>query len=142
MPLGPTISVVSLRQRHCTSTGMKPFDLIERTRLFAQDVLRFCRELPDSAEAREAASQLRRAANSVRSNYRAARKSRSPAEFASKLQVAFEEADESLDWLEYLRDGNICEDEPLLQEALELSSILGAAVKTARQNQRERRRRP
>jgi four helix bundle protein len=81
------------------------------------------RELPDSSEGREAASQLRRAANSVRSNYRAARKSRSPAEFASKLQVALEEADESLDWLEYLRDGNICEDKPLLQDAFELSSI-------------------
>ena len=75
----------------------------------------------------------------MRSNYRAAKKSRSPAEFASKLQVAFEEADESLDWLEYLRDGNIRQDEPLLREAFELSSILGAAVKTARRNQRERR---
>jgi len=74
-------------------------------------------------------------------NYRAARKSRSPAEFASKLQVAFKEADESLDWLEYLRDGNIREDKPLLQEALEPSSILGAAVKTARRNQRERHHR-
>jgi hypothetical protein len=35
---------------------MKPFDLTERTRLFAQDVLRFCRELPDTPEGREAAS--------------------------------------------------------------------------------------
>ena len=49
--------------------------------------------------------QLRKSANSIRSNYRAARKGRSRAEFESKLQIAFEEADECVDWLEYLRDG-------------------------------------
>ena len=118
---------------------MKPFDLIERTRLFALDVQKFCRRLPATDEGREAASQLRRAANSSRSNYRAARKARSADEFTSKLQNAFEEADETLDWLEYLRDSNIRESGPLLQEALELSSILGAAVKTAKRNQRLRR---
>jgi len=86
-----------------------------------------------------AASQLRRAANSARSNYRAARKSRSHAEFTSKLHTAFEEADESLDWLEYLRDSKIREEAPLLSEARELSSILGAAVKAARRNRNEGR---
>ena len=79
-------------------------------------------------------SQLRRAANSVRSNYRSARKGRSRAEFQSKLQVAFEEADECVDWLEYLRDGKLHEDATLLQEARELASILGAAARTARKN--------
>jgi len=72
--------------------AMPPVDLIERTRLFAVAVLKFCRQLPPTREAQEAASQLRRSANSTRSNYRAARKGRSRAEFQSKLQTAFEEA--------------------------------------------------
>ena len=118
---------------------MAPFDLIERTRAFALEVRAFCKRLPRTPAAQEAASQLRRAANSTRSNYRAARKSRSHAEFTSKLQTAFEEADESLDWLEYLRDSKIRDESPLLSEARELSSILGAAVKTARRNQNGRR---
>jgi four helix bundle protein len=117
--------------------AMPPWDLIERTRLFALAVLKFCRVLPRIPEAQEAASQLRRAANSTRSNYRAARKSRSRAAFYSKLQIAFEEADECVDWLEYLRDAGIREDAALLQEGREIASILAKSVQTARRNRGE-----
>lgn len=113
---------------------MPPRDLLQRTRLFALDVLAFCRKAPRTSEAQEAVAQLRKAANSTRSNYRASRKGRSRAEFQSKLQVAYEEADECVDWLEYLRDGKLHADADLLQEARELASILGAAVRTARKN--------
>jgi four helix bundle protein len=97
-------------------------------------VLRFCRRLPPSPEAQEAARQLRRAANSTRSNYRVARKGRSRAEFQSKLQTAFEEADECVEWITYLRDGQIATDPKLAQEAKEIASILGTSVRTARRN--------
>src|SRR4051812_20726036 len=113
---------------------MPPRDLIIRTRQFSLAVVRFCRRLPNTPEANEAASQLRRAANSTRANYRASRKGRSRAEFQSKLQIAFEEADECEDCLEYLRDARIASNPELLQEAHEIASILGAAVKTARKN--------
>ena len=113
---------------------MAPYDLRERTRLFALSILDFCRLLPDTAEAQEAAGQLRRAANSLRSNYRASRKGRSRAEFQAKLGVAAEEADEYVDWLEYLRDGRIRTNVALIQEARELASILATSVRTARAN--------
>lgn len=109
-------------------------DLLERTRLFALAAVNFCRQLPPTREAEEAGSQFRRAANSARSNYRAARRGRSRAEFQSKLHTAYEEADECVDWLEYFKDARIREDAALLQEAKELASILGKAVQTARQN--------
>lgn len=109
-------------------------DLVERTRVFALSVLGFCRRLPDTPEAGEAAGQLRRAANSVRSNYRAARKGRSRAEFQAKLGTAAEEADECLDWLEYFRDGQIRHDPALIEEARELAKIFAASVRTARHN--------
>ena len=85
-------------------------------------------------EAREAAGQLRRAANGLRSNYRAARKGRSRKEFAAKLGTASEEADESVDWLEYLRDGRIKHDPALLQEATELAKIMAKAYRTSKRN--------
>jgi four helix bundle protein len=113
---------------------MPPYDLLERTRCFALDVLNFCRRLPASDEAREAGRQLRRAANSTRSNYRAARRSQSRAAFRSKLQIAFEEADECVDWLDYLKEGRIQDDADLLQEAREIASILATAVRTAHRN--------
>jgi len=113
---------------------MPPWDLIERTRLFALAVTKFCRRLPDTREAQEAGGQLRRAATSTSANYRAARKGGSRPQFRAKLQTAFEEADECVGWLAYLKDAKIQEDAPRLQEAREIASILGAAVKTARRN--------
>jgi four helix bundle protein len=113
---------------------MPPRELFERTRLFALSVVRFCRTLPRTDEAQETAKHLRRSANSTRSNYRASRKGRSREEFQAKLQIAFEEADECVDCLEFLRDARIKSNASLLQEANEIAKILGAAVKTARQN--------
>jgi len=51
-------------------------DLIKRTELFPLAVCRFCKTLPQTKEAQEPADQLRRAANGVRMNYRAARRVR------------------------------------------------------------------
>jgi four helix bundle protein len=107
--------------------------LLERTRQFALAIARFCRILPATKEA-EAASQLRRSANAVRSNYRAARKGRSRAEFEAKLGTSWEEADECVDWLEYLRDMRITANSVLLQEAEELATIFARSAKTAREN--------
>jgi four helix bundle protein len=83
---------------------MTPRDLVIRTRLFSHAVLNFVRKLPKTKEADETGGQLRRAANSMRSNYRAARRGRSRAEFQAKLGTVYEEADECVDHLEYLRD--------------------------------------
>jgi four helix bundle protein len=111
-----------------------PSDLLERIRAFALAVTRFLRTVPRSDEAQEAARQLRRAANSTRSNYRASRKGRSRREFEAKLGIAAEEADESVDWLEYLQDAGIARDAALLQESREIAAILTASVKTAKKN--------
>ena len=113
---------------------MPPRDLFERTRLFALAIVRFCRTLPRTDEAQETAKHLQRAGNATRSNYRASRKGRSREEFQSKLQIAFEEADECVDCLEFLRDARIKSDPELLNEAGEIAKILGASVKTARTN--------
>ena len=113
---------------------MPPYELKERTRLFALAVVKFCRRLPQTDEAREAARQLRRAANSVRSNYRASRNGRSRDEFASRLAEAYEEADECRDWLVYLADAQISSAPELLEEAHALTRILAAALKTTRAN--------
>ena len=115
---------------------MPPRDLLTRTRLFALAVFRFCRDLPKTNEAQEPADQLRRAANGVRTNYRAARRGRSPAEFKAKLRVVFEEADEAADWLRYFRDTGMRHDPALLQEGEELARIFAASVATARKTSR------
>ena len=47
-------------------------------------------------------NQLIRSSSSVASNYRAATRGRSDAEFYSKICIVLEETDESLFWLDYL----------------------------------------
>ena len=118
------------------SHARMPQDLIRRTQRFSLDVISFCRTLPRTDEAQEIARQLRRAGNSVRSNYRAARNGRSRAEFASRLAEAYEEADESRDWLVHLRDARIASNPALLQEATEITRILHASLKTTRSRPR------
>jgi four helix bundle protein len=117
-------------------SSVPPWDLQERTRLFALWVLKVCRGLPATQEAQEASGQLRRAANAVRTNYRAARRGRSRAEFRAKLGTVFEEADECVDWLTYLRDADIEHDPALLQEAEELARIFARSVRSARTRNR------
>ena len=112
---------------------MPPYELKERTRLCVSGQ-EFCRRLPHTDEAREAAEQLRRAANSVRSNYRASRNGRSRDEFASRLAEAYEEADECRDWLHYLTDTRIRPNPELLEEAHALTRILAASLRTTRIN--------
>jgi four helix bundle protein len=108
--------------------------LRQRSKAFAFDVVRLVRTLPPTAEARVVAQQLLRSGMSVAANYRAACRSRSRREFASKIGVVVEEADESMFWLETLsemgisRDGRIPD---LLRECNELISIFVASRRTA-----------
>ena len=113
---------------------MPRLDLLNRTELFALAVFHFCRALPKTKEAQEPADQLRRAANGIRTNYRAARRGRSYAEFKAKLGVVFEEADEAADWLRYFRDTGMRHDPALVREGEELARIFAASVATARKN--------
>lgn len=71
-------------------------------------------------------------------NYRAACRSRSRAEFAAKLGIVAEEADETIYWLELIRDGNLIRAPKLtelLKEADELTAIFTAGRRTSSRNQ-------
>jgi four helix bundle protein len=76
----------------------------------------------------------------VNSNYKAAKRGRSSAEFISKLGVVVEEIDESVEWLEVLRDAGIAFDPALLSEAQQLRRIFGKSLGTARRNHEQRKK--
>src|SRR6201995_597286 len=78
-----------------------------RTKKFVVDNIRFCRTLPKTDEARIIGKQLLRSSSSVGSNYRAACRARSQAEFHSKISIVVEEADESVFWMEILLEAEI-----------------------------------
>jgi len=110
-------------------------DLKVRTEQFALRILRLYRALPAKEEARILGRQLLRSGTSVGANYRAACRARSKAEFIAKLGIVLEEADETVFWLELLREGGIVKAEKLddlLSEAQELTSIFVASLCTAK----------
>jgi four helix bundle protein len=109
--------------------------LRERTRQFAIRVVKMFQSLPRTEEARVLGRQVLRSGTSVAANYRAVCRSRSRAEFISKLAVVTEEIDETAFWLELLVDTGIvpkAKMDKLLAEATELVRIFGSSVHTAR----------
>ncbi|MFA6564721.1 MAG: four helix bundle protein [Verrucomicrobiia bacterium] len=80
-------------------------DFRQRTKKFASVVIRFYCSLPKGrTEIQVLGKQLLRSGTSVAANYREASRARSDAEFVSKCDQCAQEADESLLWLELLRD--------------------------------------
>ena len=117
---------------------MKRAELQQRTKGFALRVLNLIEKLPNTIGGRVLANQVARSATSVGANYRAACRARSRAEFASKLGTVAEEADESLYWLELIRDGNFVAEKKLaslVSEADELTAIFTAGRRTSSKDQ-------
>lgn len=113
---------------------MDKCELQDRTKQFALRVLKLLDAVPRTPAGRVISRQLVRAATSVGANYRSACRARSRAEFAAKLGIAVEEADESLYWLELMRDSELVSEDKLsflLKEADELTAILVSGRKSA-----------
>lgn len=114
---------------------MNENDLLKRTKAFALRVIRLVDALPKTAVGRAIGNQLIRSGTSVSANYRAACRGRSKAEFIAKLGVVEEEADESCHWLELIIESGMMDETlvaPLLKEANEITAIMVASKKTAR----------
>lgn len=104
-----------------------------RTKKFAVDVIIYCKSLPKSDEAFIIKKQLIRSSTSVAANYRAVCRARSDAEFFSKLSIVVEEADESVFWIEIIKDteiSNTKETTSILNEATEILKIVAKSRKT------------
>ncbi len=118
---------------------MNEAQMKKRTKEFAQNIIKLCRELPNNREGRLIGNQMFRSGTSVAANYRAACRSRSRAEFVSKLAIVEEEADETLFWLELIKEMKIL-DKPavdfLIKESDELVAIIVSSIKTARRSKK------
>jgi four helix bundle protein len=114
-----------------------PDDLRDRTKKYAISAIQLVHGVSQSVAAQVIAKQLIRSATSVGANYRAARRARSKAEFIAKLQISLEESDESLYWLELLKDLRMLNEadvEKVIAEGNELTAIFVSALKTSRRH--------
>jgi four helix bundle protein len=114
--------------------SLTPEQLKTRTKRFALDRIALVSKVPRTLVAEISPGRLVRCATSVGANYRAACRGRSRAEFAAKISIVLEEADETLYRLEILHDSGVATEKSVLgvvKEAGELIAIFAANHKTA-----------
>jgi len=110
-------------------------DLRQRTKKFALRIIRLYSSLPKTTEAQILGKQLLRSGTSVGAHYREAYRSRSDAEFISKIEGGLQELDETMYWIELLVEASIVRSEllqDLLNEADQLTAILVTCSKKAK----------
>src|SRR5947207_8976151 len=117
---------------------MKPIsmvDLKQRGRDVSLRIIRLYGALPKRVEAWVIGKQLVRCGTSVGAHYREGIRSRSDAEFVSKLEGGLQELEETSYWLElFIESGIMPEDRlaDLIEEANQLTAILVTCVKRAK----------
>ena len=117
-------------------------ELRARSKRFAVEVVRHCLKLGTDDLGRLVKPQLLRAGTGVATNHRAACRGRSDKEFAARLAIVIEEADEAQFWFEVLIEMNYGpreEAQRLRKEAEELTAIFGASRRTVLDKIKRRR---
>ncbi|MFA4853155.1 MAG: four helix bundle protein [Bacteroidales bacterium] len=112
-------------------------DMLKRTKNFAIRVFKFVEKLPKSKGADVIIYQLLKAASSVAANHRATVRAKSKADFINKLTIVQEECDESLFWLEFIKELELISDKELdwlIKEANELTAIFTASLITTKRS--------
>jgi four helix bundle protein len=101
-----------------------------RTKQFAVKILKLSAKLPNTVEANVVRNQISKSGTSVGANYREANRSRSKADFSSRVRICESEASETSYWLEIC---NWVENDELLEmhnESNELLTIFCSTGKT------------
>ena len=114
---------------------MNADELRARSHKFALRVVKMVQLMPRNAVADVLGKQVLRSATSVGANYRAACNAASRPIFLHKMSIVVEEADETVYWLEMIRDAALIAPEKLadlIDEAEQILKIMSASLKTAR----------
>src|SRR4030095_143652 len=122
---------MSKSETNPNSENAKPYDLEERTAVFAERSRAFVKRLPRTIGNVEDAKQFIRASGSIGANYIEANESIGKKDFVMKIKTCRREAKESSYWLRLLDCNGELDSAraKLLTEARELTSIFGAIVR-------------
>lgn len=106
-----------------------------RTKQFALRIIRLVAALPSTRFGDVLGRQILRSGTSIGANYREALRASSRKHFISTLQIVLREADETMYWLELIRDSGAVKPsrmEPLISECDELVAIFVATIRTSK----------
>ena len=116
---------------NANNENAKPYDLEERTAVFAGRSRAFVKRLPRTVGNLEDAKQFIRASGSIGANYIEANEAIGKKDFMMKIKICRREAKETCYWLRLLDvDGNLEQERlQLSAEARELMNIFGAILR-------------
>lgn len=110
--------------------------LMEKSKQFALETIRICREIKRHSKESVLTNQLLRSGTSIGANIREAFYGHSNADFIAKLQIALKECAESEYWLELLLESGYWNDRTTLDRCIEVKKILISSINTAKKNQK------
>ncbi|MFY7729477.1 MAG: four helix bundle protein [Flavobacterium sp.] len=109
--------------------------LKERTKQYSLLIINLVEQLPMTPASRIIANQIAKSGTSVGANYMAVCRSRSDREFIAKMEIVLEEADETLFWLEIIKEKQWLPNQVidmLWKEGNELTAIFVSSLKTVK----------
>lgn len=114
-----------------TKENKNIYDLEKRTSKFGENVILFCKKLPQDTITKPLISQLIRSATSIGANYMEANAASSRKDFKNKIYICKKESQESKHWLHMISVA--CQDSAkdariLWRECQELTLIFGKIV--------------
>jgi four helix bundle protein len=111
----------------------KPFDLENRTFIFAKRVRKFIKGLPRTIAHIEDSKQLVKSSGSIGANYIEANESLSKKDFILRVKICRKEAKESRYWLRLIETDDNSDQEKeridLIDETTELMNIFGSIIR-------------
>src|SRR4051794_28877410 len=116
---------------------MNKKELQDRLKNYAIAIVKFSEDLPDNSGFRTIKNQIVRSAPSSASNYRAACRARSTADYINKMEIVEEELDETMFWLEFtvgLSEYYRLKVKPLWKEGDELLAIIVSSIISTKRN--------
>ncbi len=106
--------------------------LIEKSKIFALNVISACKTLRSAKCESALINQFLRAGTSIGANIREAFYAHGRADFIAKLQIALKECSETEYWSELLLESGYYDDGTLLEQCTEIKRILIASLNTAK----------
>jgi len=113
------------------------YNLEERTAVFGENIIEFCKIIEQNVITRPLINQVFRSATSIGANYMEANSASSRKDFQNKIFICKKEAQETKHWLRMLSKIVLKENEQLhvlWQEAQELTMIFQKITSSLRKN--------
>ncbi len=111
---------------------MKESPLMIKSKAFALDVIKVCKELRVAKCESALINQFLRSGTSTGANIREAFYAHGKADFIAKLQIALKECSESEYWLELLIESGYYDNNDILDKCIEVKKLLITSINTAK----------